>query len=222
MAKQIADVRPELVNDPTESLWELLVRIRGRYVDVEASPRALVDPRFAYRVTDVPAASHPTIAAALARVAGATKSDVVWDPFCGSGTELVERARFGAYARLLGTDRSPDALSAAQKNLAAAGVSAELSQADATTFAPQSPVTLVVTNPPMGRRVARDEDLRTTLDRFIDHVADTLAPGGRLVWISPFPERTGARLARLGLQPDFEESVDMGGFTARLQRAFKR
>ena len=223
VAKEVSARAPELVNNPTQSLWELLVRVRGRFVDVEATPRALTDPRFAYRLADVPAASHPTIAAALARVAGAAKDDVVWDPFCGSGTELVERARFGPYARLLGTDRSPEALEAARKNLVAAGLEdVELARADATTFSPRARPTLIVTNPPMGRRVARGDDLRAILDGFVDHLAEVLAPGGRLVWISPFPERTRARLLRRGLDVDLEETIDMGGFPARMQRAYKR
>ena len=38
---------------------------------------------------------------------GARADDVVWDPFVGSGTELVERALAGPYARLLGSDTDP-------------------------------------------------------------------------------------------------------------------
>src|SRR5947207_4079330 len=69
-------------------------------------PRSTLFPYttlFRSRVADVAAASHPTIAAALARVAGTAPDEVVWDPFCGSGAELVERGRLGS-ARLLGTE----------------------------------------------------------------------------------------------------------------------
>jgi 23S rRNA G2445 N2-methylase RlmL len=195
--------------------------VRRRFLDVEMTPRALADPRFAYRKGDVPAASHPTIAAALVRVACVSARDVVWDPFCGSGTELVERALAGPFERLHGSDLSDEALAAARENLDAAGVAnAVLERADATTHAPRG-VTLILTNPPMGRRVLRGEDLRGTLDRFVDHAAARLARGGRLVWISPFPERTRERFRRAGLVVDFEAAVDMGGFSARIQRAKK-
>jgi 23S rRNA G2445 N2-methylase RlmL len=219
-AKRIAEIEPMYVNDPTDSTWEVVVHQQRRFVDVEVMPR-LDDPRFAYRVGDVPAASHPTLAAALARVAGVRADDVVWDPFVGSGTELVERARAGAFARLVGTDVDAEAIATAQANLDAAGVRAELVNADATTFAPRG-VTLVISNPPMGRRVVRTTELGKLLDRIVDRAAELLAPGGRLVWISPFGERTRARAEAAGLVVDYVQDVDMGGFVAELQRIKKK
>jgi 23S rRNA G2445 N2-methylase RlmL len=186
---------------------------------VEIVPRALRDPRFAYRVADVPAASHPTIAAAIARASAPRDDDVVWDPFAGSGTELVERARLGPYARLLGTDIDQRALDAAAKNLAAAGIGdAALAIADATTHTPEPAPTLIVTNPPMGRRLSRREGaLATLVDRFLHNAARVLAPGGRLVWTSPMPARSRERARPAGLALESAREVDMGGFTAELQ-----
>jgi 23S rRNA G2445 N2-methylase RlmL len=217
-AEAITRAHPAWVNDPTDSTWEVDARVEGGALLVELSPRGLADPRFAYRVTDVPAASHPPLAAALVRVAGVRAGDVVWDPFVGSGVELVERARAGPYARLLGSDTDARALDAARANLAAAGVSgAVLTPADATTHAPKG-VTLILTNPPMGRRVARDGTLGALLERFVDHAADLLLPGGRMVWLSPLGAATSARAAARGMRVTMDTSVDMGGFRARLQR----
>ncbi len=232
VAERLRTLRPDVLNDPTRSSWSALVREHGelakgamRTIAIELEPRALVDDRFAYRVSDVPAASHPTIAAALARVAEVREGDVVWDPFVGSGLELIERARLGPYAALHGTDIDEGALEAARANLARAGIDgAHLVHADSTApgGAGVPPgVTLVVTNPPMGRRVARGE-LAPLMDRFVHTVAGALAPGGRLVWLSPMPERTRARLEAEGFTIDFARPVDMGGFHAELQRATKR
>jgi 23S rRNA G2445 N2-methylase RlmL len=231
VAERLRTLRPEVMNDPTGSAWEALVRehrelAKGdmRTVAIELEPRALTDERFAYRVSDVPAASHPTIAAALARVAEARADDVVWDPFVGSGLELIERARLGPYASLHGTDIDARALEAARANLARAGLDGvHLAHADSTASPDAAPrgATLVVTNPPMGRRVARGE-LAPLMDRFVHTVAGALAPGGRLVWLSPMPERTRGRLESEGFTIDFARPVDMGGFHAELQRATKR
>ncbi len=238
LAERLRVERPEVVNDPTASAWEALVREhaepgeagrRGaRTLAIELEPRALVDDRFAYRVSDVPAASHPTIAAALARVAEARDGDVVWDPFVGSALELIERARLGPYAALHGTDVDESALEAARANLARAGVErVHLAHGDSTDPAGASlgsvpsGVTLVLTNPPMGRRVARGE-LAPLMDHFIATVARVLAPGGRLVWLSPMPERTRGRLEAEGFTIDVARAIDMGGFVAELQRATKR
>jgi precorrin-6B methylase 2 len=184
-------------------------------------PRLSPDPRFAYRVKDVPAASHPTLAAALARLAGVRADDVIWDPFVGSGLELIERARLGPYARLIGSDLLPSALEATRANAAAAKVERlELRQGDARTFSP-SGVRLIVTNPPMGRRVARDGSLPGLLEQFIVHAARTLVPGGRLVWLSPLERHTARVGIENGLSLETGPDVDLGGFRARIQ-AFER
>ncbi|WP_437522927.1 HEAT repeat domain-containing protein [Sorangium sp. So ce726] len=213
---------PELVNDPTQSTWDVVVYEGAGRVRVELAPR-LTDPRFAYRRGDVPAASHPTIAAALARIAGARGDDVVWDPFVGSGLELCERALLGPYRRLVGSDRDPRALQIARENLDAAGArGAELFQRDACGAPPPGEApTLILTNPPLGRRVERTGDLDAMLDRFVEDAARALAPGGRMVWISPFPERTEAVARRSGLRPEALLRVDMGGFDAQIQSFHK-
>lgn len=221
-AQRVAAQRPELVNDPSGSTWEAAIHVApdGGSLRVELVPR-FDDARFAYRLGDVPAASHPTLAAALVRVGGVREDDVVWDPFAGSGTELCERALAGPYLRLFGTDRDAGALAVAAKNLEAAHVHAELVCADALIWQPPEPITLVVTNPPMGRRVLRGADLGAVLERMVANAARSLAPGGRMVWLSPLPKRTSAAAAAAGLETTFSVEVDMGGFHADLQ-AFRK
>ena len=184
---------------------------------LELCPRRFGDPRFAYRADDVRAASHPTLAAALARVAEVREGDVVWDPFVGSGMELIERGLLGPYRELHGTDLESAALSAARANAERAKLTLTLTQADARSHRLRN-ATLIITNPPMGRRVARDGTLATLLDAFLEHAKGVLAPSGRLVWLSPVPDRSAATARRLGLKVTRHELVDLGGFQAELQR----
>ncbi|MFT3769266.1 MAG: HEAT repeat domain-containing protein [Minicystis sp.] len=223
VAAEVAARAPELLNDPTESPWEAQVFEAPGLVRVELVP-AIVDPRFTYRTGDVPAASHPTIAAALARAGGVRPDDVVWDPFVGSGTELCERALAGPYRRLVGSDVDPRALDVARKNLEAAGVrDAALIAGDATSLRPPGPPpTLVISNPPLGRRVHRGAGLGGLLERFVENAAGLLVKGGRLVWISPFPQRTRDAAAARGLRLAEAHEVDMGGFAAEMQVLVKR
>jgi predicted RNA methylase len=202
----------ELVNDPTATTWEITVDDSHGAIALELSPRA-EDARFVYRVRTVPASSHPTIAAALARVAYVGDDDVVWDPFCGAGAELVERAKLGRYARLVGTDVERTAIDAARANLSNVP-DAVLEIADATEFSPEG-VDVIVTNPPMGRRMQRGSHAEL-LERFVDHAANVLAPGGILVWTVPEPRRIHARAERAGLVLERAWTVDMGGFPAAL------
>ncbi len=218
IAEAVAALDPLLVNDPSDATWQIEVRERGDRVAVEWAP-SLEDPRFAYRGGDVPAASHPAIAAALAYLAGAKPDDVVWDPFVGSGLELCERSLRGPYALLVGTDLDPAALEIARKNLEACGADRfDLRTHDAELGAPRGVrPTLVITNPPMGRRVHRSADLRTFLGSFVTATARSLAPRGRFVWVSPFAADTRAAAEAAGLHILRGHIVDMGGFDAEIQ-----
>lgn len=204
----------KVLNDPHSASFSAEVHpsARGRLLLI---PKLSPDPRFHYRVSDVSAASHPTVAAALARLGGLRDDDVVWDPFVGSGLELVERARLGPYARLIGTDIDPKALRAATENTASIE-RVELVRADSTQHSP-SGVTLILSNPPMGRRVARDGSLRPLLEAFVKHGAKVLVPGGRWLWLSPLPELTARAAERHGLSVTPGPEVDLGGFSARIQ-----
>jgi 23S rRNA G2445 N2-methylase RlmL len=215
-AQAIQRAHPELINDPTASTWEVIVD-ESHGLRLSLWPRGLADPRFAYRVEHVPASSHPTIAAALARVGGARPDDVVWDPFVGAGTELVERARRGPARRLVGTDLDERALELARTNLRAAGVIAELHRGDARSYRPVEPPTLILTNPPMGRRVLNSKLTGALFDEFLAHATQVAAPGARLVWLSPRAEDTAARARQLGWKLHARHRVDMAGFWAELQ-----
>lgn len=224
IAAAVASRCPELRNDPRDSPWEL--RIGGELTEsaappprLELVPRQLPDSRFAYRIGDVPAASHPTLAAALARLCAAGPGDVVWDPFVGSGSELIEVALLSpdrpARMRLVGSDLSAAALAQASANAAAAGVELTLTLADALGPPPPG-LTRIITNPPMGRRVRRGE-VTELLHRFAAHAARVLPSGGQLTWISPQPQRTSPLLQAGGLIRVREHQIDMNGFWARLE-----
>lgn len=235
IAAAVAERCPELRNDPKDSPWEL--RIGGdcqtqpaapAAARLELVPRQLPDSRFAYRLGDVPAASHPTLAAALARLCAARPGDVVWDPFVGSGSELIEVALRehdeadcgttpprAAPVRLVGSDLCAAALATAAQNAAAAGVQISLTAGDALGPPPPG-LTRIITNPPMGRRVRRGEATEL-LQRFAAHAAQILPRGGQLTWIAPQPQHTSPILRDGGLRCRGEHRIDMNGFWASLQ-----
>lgn len=214
IAEKVAERTTEVMSDPTDASWDVLIDEEGQRLLLK--PKAFEDPRFAYRVSDIPAASHPTIAAALAHVGGQRHDDVVWDPFVGSGLELIERARSGPYARLVGSDIDEAAIESAKKNLASAGVKASLVVGDARTQRVNG-VTLVLTNPPMGRRLVRDKSLGELYDALIENVRASLVPGGRMVWLSVMAERTAGMARTVGFTVDRGRPVDVGGFEAEPQ-----
>ena len=215
IAQGLHEAASPLLNDPVQAPWT--IEVQQDPPRLRLVPSAAPEKRFDYRVRDVPAASHPTLAAALARIAGVRPDDVVWDPFVGSGVELVERAQLGPWRELHGTDLDARALSAARENFERAGVTGvQLQQADARTHRVAG-LTLVLTNPPMGRRVLRERGLSGVLCQVVRNVAGQLLPAGRMVWLSPFPDATARAAGDAGLVVDRLGPVDLGGFAAELQ-----
>lgn len=215
VAQAVTAAAPDLVNDPTQSGWHVVVS--DAEAALELVPKAWPDPRFTYRVGDVPAASHPTVAAALVRASMPLATDNVWDPFCGSGTELVERALAGPAHSLLGSDLDATALATARANAEQAGVSERiaLERGDALSLQPAN-ISVILCNPPLGGRIRGDAG--ALLARFLRHAHSLLGQGGRLVWITPTPSRTDPVARALGYQCELSCAVDLGGLSAWMQR----
>ena len=223
---------PEILNDSRQALWSvdvIPVGVLGKEASVELRPRLYPDPRLAYRQDDIAAASHPPLAACMARLASRSKVgrelEVIWDPFCGSGLELIERSLLGGVAVAYGTDLDTKALEVARANVEAAkllGTRVQLTRADfrdAGSEAGIKPgsISLVISNPPLGRRV-RVKNIQGLFADFYAAASQALKPGGRLILTNPL--RTGPNDPSLKL--DYSQTVDLGGFNCQLEMYRKR
>jgi 23S rRNA G2445 N2-methylase RlmL len=243
LAARLVRIGSVLVNAPREADWDLMIdQMAGRIV---ARPKSWFDLRFDYREKDVPASSHAPLAAALAWLAhhlpwgrarleevpspgkgagtnaifpGEGEGLVVWDPFCGAGTELIEAGLLNPRAQLIGSDLDPRAIEAARYNARRAGVKVNWITGDFRQIAEQiGPVDIILTNPPLGRRVAAGEALALA-DELIVLAARKLAPGkGRMVWVAPDPARATVAATRAGLRIQSTRHVDLGGFDGEIQ-----
>jgi len=225
LADRVYALCPKLLNDSRNATWELNIHHTAHGCSVELSPKLRPDPRFYYRTGDVPAASHPPLAACMARLAGNANQERIWDPFCGSGLELIERTLRGGVTQIFGTDRSEEAVAITRSNFAAATHASSLN----TTFAVCDfrdhatiaglgalSISLIITNPPMGRRVPIP-NLRGLIEDLFAAAAETLQPGGRLVFVNPLPIDPQA----LPLKLQFRQKVDLGGFYCWLEKYLK-
>lgn len=219
IAQRLTALGSPLINDSRAAPWS--IEVDEARAELHCIPRG-ADTRFAYRHTSLPASSHPSLAALLAWVGDPQPGERVWDPFCGVGSELIECAMLQPGLELWGTDVDAKALAGAERNFAAAQVevSAVLwDRVDACEVGRDvAPVSLILCNPPMGRRLGRDGNLRPFLERFIDRAARILRPGGRLVWVTPLPKVTANAGRRAGLVVDRVTNFDMGGFDVVVQR----
>jgi len=218
IAEHVFAAAPALLNDPRQALWEISIRETATGVRVELTPRLRPDPRFAYRRGDVPAASHPPLAAAMARLAaiGSVGAEKIWDPFCGSGLELAECALRGEGGAVFGTDLSPEAVAVAKLNFASANrerrsvrarfVACDFREAFRhSELSDLNELSLVICNPPLGKRVPVN-DLRSMVRALFGFAAQLLRPGGRLVFVNPVELRPEGGELKL----DFRQKVDVG------------
>jgi 23S rRNA G2445 N2-methylase RlmL len=220
VANQAFAACPQILNDARGAPWEISIYPTKQGSYLELSPNLTPDPRLYFRVHDIPAASHPPLAACMARLGGKLNNEIIWDPFCGSGLELIERALLGGVRAVLGTDVSAAAIEIARKNWTAAkieSVQATFTRCDFRDFqqiealGPET-VGLIITNPPMGRRVPVP-DLRALIEDLLSVAAIVLKPGGKLIFPNPVRMETSPRSLKL----QSRRIVDLGGFQCRLE-----
>ncbi len=218
---------PEILNDARQALWSvdvIPVGVLGSQASVELRPRLYPDPRLGYRQDDIAAASHPPLAAAMARLAAKAafgrKAQVIWDPFCGSALELIERALLGGVGVAYGTDLDARALEVARANFSAAALSTTEANLILSDFRDvfrdqlikEGSISLIISNPPLGRRV-RVKDLRGLFGDFYATASRALKPDGLLIFANPL--QMGPNDPSLKLE--YSQTVDLGGFNCQLE-----
>lgn len=136
------------------------------------------DERFAYRKQSLPASIHPVTAASIVRlcIPYMKENADVLDPFCGSGTMLIERAMVKPTDSLVGVDISPFAIRAAVSNRKASGIKLALIQGDILGFG-ASAYDEVISNMPFGHRVSDHAGNVRLYTSFADKLLTLLRPG---------------------------------------------
>jgi len=132
-------------------------------------------------------ALRANVAYACLRLGGiGADTERLLDPFCGSGTLLLEAGALLPDTALHGSDRQEQAVEGARRNLAAAGLAdrAELRQSDALSLEriyPAGSFDAIVTNPPYGARLGRGIRFGPFYIDLLTQTHHLLRPGGRLV-----------------------------------------
>jgi hypothetical protein len=137
------------------------------------------DDRFAYRKQALPASINPVTAASIMRLCRPYMKENarVLDPFCGSGTMLIERAVILPAQSLVGVDISSAAIRAACSNRRASGLKIALIHGDALQFG-AARYDEVVSNMPFGIRVSGHAQNERLYAAFVDRLGILLEDGG--------------------------------------------
>lgn len=159
-----------------------------------------------YRQEAGPAPLQESIAAAILKLAGYTQEDLLYDPFCGSGTFLIEAAMIATNTpagyfrkswgfielpdfdrekwmrfkkekdkkiqplipgKIFGSDKDPKAVSICQTHLKKVGFPIDVSEQEVKNAKPKISPTLVVANPPYGKRLSSPQYLYRDLESFL-------------------------------------------------------
>lgn len=140
----------------------------------------------AYKRAHLPASLKPTVARALAIIAGVGPSDVILDPMCGAGTilrEAAEQATAGSKrwrgGMVFGGDVEANAVAVARRN---AGKLSRLAVWDARRLPLRNGMAdVVITNPPYGRQHEAWGDVGALYKQVAREIGRILAPDGRAV-----------------------------------------
>lgn len=148
----------------------------------------------------------PKIARLMVNLAGVEPTDAsILDPFCGSGTVLMEASVIG-FGRLLGQDIERKAVDDTKENMEWIGAEADIVQGDAQTIHTRikEPVDAVVTEPYLGpprkQKLTQEDitkamrDLTKLYDASFTSIYKVLKPGGRVVVSFPVFDTETARV----------------------------
>ena len=169
------------------------------------------------------AALKANVAYALLRLAHLdTPPETLLDPFCGSGTILLEAADLWPETQCYGNDWDEEAVAGARTNVEHAGLTDRITirEGDVWHLAERFDdiaADLVVTNPPFGVRMASSMDFFPFYRRVLGQMAAVLQPGGTVVMLVL---RQGPFNAALDESDDFisrhVRAIEIGGLYPRV------
>ncbi len=180
-------IPPSWVPADEENAWlEIWLGINGKTAvcGLRLSDRTM--RHRTYKTDHVAASLRPTVAAAMARLAGISPGNVVLDPMCGAGTILAESVAICEQRRMrdvkyLGGDIDANAIFCSGQNLGRVG-GVELQKWDSTDLPlDDASIDRLICNPPFGKQLAKPEDIPDLYDAAVSEWDRVLRPGGRAV-----------------------------------------
>lgn len=197
------------INDPSDYDFEIRF-CTDRNVTLAAFPAKRFDTRFSGYSGRISASIHPAAAAsALYFAKNYLKPDAdVIDPFCGSGTMLFERNKFGAKS-LTGTDIMNDALKSARENERNIKSGARFLIKNATTPFEQT-YDEVISNMPFGIRVSNHADNERLYEKFMTNLKTLLKPDGAAILFT-HEKSLLEREAKFGFEISAKAKLACGG-----------
>src|SRR5262245_52966785 len=173
-----------------------------------------------YKLEHRPASLRPTVAAAMARLAGLGPGMVAVDPMCGAGTVMAEllaaAERFRGGLTVWGGDLDFQAVRAAAVNLRKLGAASLLCWDARRLPLPGGVADRVVSNPPFGKQLASPEEVGPLYRATVREYDRILRPAGRVVLLVSEHEALREGAQEVGWRAERQVPVRVLGQPARL------
>ncbi len=185
----------------TASEYELEIRLLqrkdGTYLPM-VKFYTIKDRRFRYRKESVSVSMSPVNAALAVRLAlpYLKKDAQILDPFCGTGTMLIER-NYAVRARTMyGTDTSGEAIEKARINTAAAGMNVNYINRDFFAFTHEYLFDEIITEFPQTAKNVPPDRIRELYRRFFEHAGALMKEEAVMILYSSEPSYVRAEVKK--------------------------
>lgn len=175
---------PMFTNSPSKYDIEIRLVIEKDSLRILWKPFTVSDTRFSYRIQDVPASIDPVVAAGIIKFLKPKlhSHHRVLDPFCGSGTILIERAIAEKCKELVGIDISQRAIESAKQNVRASGLqNIKLIKDDMRNISYSEKFDEIITNMPFGIRAGNHKTNIVLYRYFFNLIPYILGKNGTVV-----------------------------------------
>jgi len=165
----------------------------------EIVPKPFVERRPRKRPFFHPSSMPSKLARCMVNLAQPKAGELVLDPFCGTGSLLIEAGLIGC--RVVGFDAQRRMVRGSLRNLVHYGVQPDgVVVADAKNL-PITNVDCIVTDPPYGRSATTlGQETRQIVRDFLSNADDHIKKGGRICMASPRSVRVGKLGEELGFK----------------------
>ncbi len=174
----------QLINDPGDYEVELrlVANKQGTFVPL-ARLCTIRDERFSYRREILPTSISPVNAALIVELSREYLSEGarVLDPFCGTGTMLIERSMIGRTDTLYGVDLLGEAVEKARENTRLANRTIHYVNRNFFDFTHEALFDEMITNLPTKGRTRDEKEIGHMYHRFFVRLPELLKKGGILV-----------------------------------------
>ena len=169
-----------LKNSPSSYEVEIRILEKNNLCAVYIKLYSFKDNRFAYREKILPTSINPVTSAIVMKAISKwlKPASKVIDPFCGTATMLIERAKSKEFGALTGVDIFRSGISAATINSSLANVDIELIAEDILEFSTLNPFDELITNMPFDNNPSNFNSNVNLYIGFVDKIPELIRSGG--------------------------------------------